>query len=127
MESLYQVTKLQNIWKIWEIKQNKTIPRALLPVFAASVSKHFFCRGNWTLDCVPMQFWDFLMFPYFQKIPCFKSTFIQGFRFKLLQFVTIQVPFYLWWMKRVLKLCKILSYYAKGHLKIFLLLITFLK
>ena len=30
-----------------------------LHTFGVLMPKNYFCRGDWTIGCVPMQFWDF--------------------------------------------------------------------
>ena len=43
-------TKLDNNEKIWWL---------FLNIFFVPVPQIYFCRGNWTLDCIPRLFWDF--------------------------------------------------------------------
>ena len=76
-----------------------------------------------------MQFWDFSI-SLFPKILCLKlfgNSWGNSYIMFEVYSVRFQVLFYLWWMERVLKLNKIPSYYTKGHVKMFLLLVTFLK
>ena len=60
-EKKYQKENSKNVWYL------------PLDIFWAPVAKIYFSRGDWTLDCVPMQFLDFAYFSTFPLILSLKS------------------------------------------------------
>ena len=116
----------------WKKKQKKARLKSFvicLCIFFECESQKFTSAGDTGHKAFHMQFWDFSI-SLFPKILCLKS-FRNSWGNSYIMFevysVRFQVLFYLWWMERVLKLNKIPSYYTKGHVKIFLLLVPFLK
>ena len=116
----------------WKKKQKKARLKSFvicLCIFFECESQKFTSAGDTGHKAFHMQFWDFSI-SLFPKILCLKS-FRNSWGNSYIMFevysVRFQVLFYLWWMERVLKLNKIPSYYTKGHVKMFLLLVTFLK
>ena len=102
---------LRNITKLYNTENFDIISGHFLG------AKIYFCRGDWTLGCVLKEFWDFVNISLFPKIVSLNSLGNSYTRFLLC--TRYQVPFYVRWMERVLKLCKIPSYYMKRIFKKF--------
>ena len=52
------VTKVLSVKKPNKVSKTEKLQYLFLAIFWTSVPKIYFCRGDWTLGCLPMKFWD---------------------------------------------------------------------
>ena len=52
------VTKVLSVKKPNKVSKTEKLRYLFLAIFWTSVPKIYFCRGDWTLGCLPMKFWD---------------------------------------------------------------------
>ena len=53
------VTKVLSVKKPNKVSKTEKLRYLFLAIFWTSVPKIYSCRGDWTLGCLPMKFWDF--------------------------------------------------------------------
>ena len=57
MKSVTKVLVL-SVKKPNKVSKTEKLRYLFLAIFWTSVPKIYFCRGDWTLGCLPMKFWD---------------------------------------------------------------------